>query len=583
MELVDGATLAERIAEGPIPIEEALHIAKQIADALEAAHEKGIVHRDLKPANIKLRPDRSVKVLDFGLAKPAGVSGLDGAAVTANSPAMLSVSGMILGTAGYMSPEQARGKVVDKRADIWAFGVVLYEMLTGERLFEAETVSDTLAAVLTREPDWGKVPVRLQPLLRRCLAKDPNRRLRDISCVELLLDSTQFIEPATQHRITKTAKVLALAFGVLFLFAAGMGIALWKSRRQPGAAVVKFEIEPGATNAVTNRPIAISPDGKRIVFQTESAGKPQLWVRELDSLSIRPLPGTDDATFLFWSPDSRNVAFFDRGAKQLKRVDLVSGRVLTVCGTDTRDLRGGTWSGADNDVILFAVAGEGIFQVPAAGGSPTLLIRPASLKPGQIVENGWPWFLPDGRHFLYVERSSAVGGTLFVSDLNGQGKKGLAQTLMRAAYANGHLLYLRGQYLVAQPFDAASLRTTGPAVPVVEGVDVNRVTGTDFFLSFGGDPGMVFTNRRVQPATYLVGPVGQGTRKSGGAFQIAQRRRDFTGWIHRCHRDPRIRGRPAGSLALQPGSRLQNTVHVRAWRFQWLLVAGRQPHCFLEG
>jgi serine/threonine-protein kinase len=305
MELIEGPTLAERIRQGPIPLEEALAIAGQIANALEAAHEKGIAHRDLKPANIKIRPDGSVKVLDLGLAKSANQP-----EVTHDSPTMLSVSGMILGTAGYMSPEQARGQEVDKRADIWAFGVVLYEMLTAQRLFDGGTISDSLADILTKEPDLALVPEKTRRLPAACLEKDPRKRLRDIG------DWTRLLETQVGQASTEGAPSVQRAKGLPYKIAAGVlavllaGLALVHFRETPPALpVVRLQLTtPGSVSA---HYLALSPDGRMLAFLASNGGTnaDQLWVRSLDSLDARPLAGTNGTSFPFWSPDSASLGF----------------------------------------------------------------------------------------------------------------------------------------------------------------------------------------------------------------------------------------------------------------------------------
>ena len=391
MEFIEGPTLAERIAQGPIPLEEALGIARQIGDALEAAHDKGIVHRDLKPANIKIKPDGTVKVLDFGLAKSTAE-----VEVTADSPTMLlSTVGMILGTAGYMAPEQARGTTVDKRADIWAFGVVLYEMVTGTRLFERETITDTLAAVIKEEPDLVKAPARVQRLLRKCLEKDPKRRLRDIGDMGLLLESEVAVAAPSRSRFGTGGWIAA---AVLFVAAPGLSLVAWRhfSEETPVVRMTLQTPEKAQLNAAAAIP-SISPDGRHVAFAARVDGKAGLWLRDLDALGARLLPGTDGAGYPFWSPDSRWLAFFARG--KLKKIDVTGGSALTLC--DAAQGRGGSWS--QEDLIVYGVAGLGLFRVPASGGAPTLLSEPE--RTASETNHRAPWFLPDSRHFLYTARS----------------------------------------------------------------------------------------------------------------------------------------------------------------------------------
>jgi predicted Ser/Thr protein kinase len=375
MELVEGETLT-----GPLPLETALDYAHQIADALEAAHEKGIVHRDLKPANIKVTPQGLVKILDFGLAKAAE----EPAGNADNSP-MLTISptrfGLILGTAAYMSPEQARGKPVDKRADIWAFGVVLYEMLTGQRLFKGDTISDTLAAVLKEEPDLERVPTKVRKLLRSCLEKDPKKRLCDIGDSWKLLDDA----PQAQVRLSKLPWAVAVVFAL-----AAVALAFVHFRETtPTKTLLRSTITlPDNTNLHS---FAISPDGRHVAIAAELNGKRQLWLRALDALQALPMPGTDDATYPFWSPDNRYIGFFAQ--HKLKKIAAGGGPAQSLC--DVLDGRGGSWS-RDN-VIVFSpnsLSPVAIQRISAFGGVPV----EATARKGL---SRFPMFLPDGRHFLY--------------------------------------------------------------------------------------------------------------------------------------------------------------------------------------
>jgi eukaryotic-like serine/threonine-protein kinase len=485
MELIEGPTLADRIASDgkpvPIPLDEALGIARQIADALEAAHEKNIVHRDLKPANIKIRPDGSVKVLDFGLAKSAEQSEL-----SADSPTMMSMTamGMIMGTAGYMAPEQAHGKKdVDKRADIWAFGVVLYEMLTARRLFQGDDIADTLASVIKEQPDLDGVPPRVLPLLKRCLEKDPKKRLRDIGDWELLLAETPATAPApslpgTPRWVGMTAWMGAAVFAI-----AAAALAFVHFREKPPLVqVVNSALLPpeGAEfnfAGAFGLP-ALSPDGTRIVFGAASKdGRKLLYMRRLDSPTAQPLQGSDDGMFPFWSPDSRWVAFEQNSV--LKKIDTQGGPPVTL--GHAGQIRGGTWSSAG--VILFGTQNDGLMRMPAAGGTATQIV------PMSMGSNTYPWFLPDGRHFLYSHRQ--VGDIpLNVGSLDEPGKPGkvVAQVHSNAAYALGHLFYLRDQALMAQPFDLTKLETTGEAVPVAEGIPTYLAPSrpAPFTVSTGG-------------------------------------------------------------------------------------------------
>jgi len=476
MELVEGDDLSVHIARGPIPIAEALPIARQIAEALEAAHEQGIVHRDLKPANIKVRTDGTVKVLDFGLAKamdPAGASSAN--PNVSHSPTLThqgTSAGMIIGTAAYMAPEQAKGKTVDKRADIWAFGVVLYEMLTGRRAFKGEDVSETLAAVLMTTLSMDALPPTTPPaivsLIRRCLARDPRNRLRDIGDARLVL-----VDDASTTHTAATGTIAPVASRLPWIIAAGATLALlalaawtFSSRAVPteSRAIVTTLLPPANGEFAFTIPYAmpaISPDGTRVVYGAkDQSGRQQLWLRQLDSPTARALPGTEDAATPFWAPDSRWVGF-GQGNK-LKKIDVQGGPPVALADLPSA-LRGGSWN--SQGVIVVGV------QSPGAGAQLSPILRVAA-SGGAVVgiegTNGrHPWFLPDGRHFLYTNARQ-----VHVVDLNETGTPGkaIAETDSPAVYSEGHLLYLRGNTLMAQPFDTGQLETTGDAVSVADGI-----------------------------------------------------------------------------------------------------------------
>jgi Tol biopolymer transport system component len=500
MELVEGEDLSQRIARGPVPLDEALPVARQIAEALEAAHEQGIIHRDLKPANIKLRPDGVAKVLDFGLAKaldPAGAS--DAAAVNlANSPTITSpamtMRGMILGTAAYMAPEQAKGKPVDKRADIWAFGCVVYEMLTGRRAFAGDDVSTTLAAVLLKEPDWQAVPptipVALSRLLRRCLTKDPKARLRDIGEARVQIDALlagaadDVVGATTTPAPSRRSLLPWVAVGT-FALAALLAVAAAALRPAPAATpapAVRFAIPPPENTSfggpvaggTGNAPqLAVSPDGQHVVFVGRTQNTFQLWLRPIATLAARPIQGTEGSTFPFWSPDSRHVGFFADG--KLKRVPLAGGPAQVLC--DAPSGRGGSWS-RDN-VIVFAPSGigtvaTGLMRVSANGGAPSVAttIDPSTGE----THHRWPHFLPDGRHFLYTASTGACcppaqPASVRIGTLDAAaGSTPLLQAESAVSYASGHLVFARDEVLMAQPFDLETRQTTGEAFPVAEHV-----------------------------------------------------------------------------------------------------------------
>ena len=460
MELVEGQTLAERLKQGAIPIDEALTIAKQIADALEAAHEKGITHRDLKPGNIILKPDGVVKVLDFGLAKMGGTPAVQ----SENSPTLTGATqaGVILGTAAYMAPEQARGKEVDRRADIWAFGVVLYETLTAHKLFQGDDLSEVLASVIKDEPKLERLPTKVQRLLRSCLQKDPKQRLQAIGDWRLLLEEKpEAAKPSSRGWLPwGVAAVAALALAALAF--------IHFRETPPEARLLSTTMLPpeGASFNFGSEynPPAISPDGRRIVFGARSGDKSQLWVRPLDSPVAQPLAGTENAAFPFWSPDSKTLAFFADG--KLKRIDVAGGPALTIA--DAPSPRGGAWS--PDDVIVFSPNYPGALQrVTAAGGTPS----PATaLAAANDRSHRFPWFLPDGRHFLFADQiqQGTSDAILRIASLDSKDVITVGPANSNAVYAKGYLLFLREHTLMAQPFDAQHLATTGDALPIGERV-----------------------------------------------------------------------------------------------------------------
>jgi eukaryotic-like serine/threonine-protein kinase len=488
MELVEGPTLAMRVGSGSIPIEEALPIARQIAEALESAHEKGIIHRDLKPANIKLTPDGTVKVLDFGLAKALDSPDSNLADPT-NSPTFTAATriGIILGTAAYMSPEQAKGKPVDRRTDIWAFGCVLYEMLTGKPPFAGETITETLAAVVRAEPEWDLLPkttpLAVRELLRRCLQKDPKERVRDIGDVRIELkqllsgSGTTFVPALPEVSSSRGNWLPALPWAIAAL-AFATAIAIWfgsRSRAPEQPAVTRFAITLPHFDEFGE--IAISPDGSTIVFDTLPTGGTlgsQFYLRRLDQLTATPISGTEQGDYPSFSPDGKWLGFTKNAS--LMKVRLDSGTSQIICPA-TR-AAGVSW--ADDNTIIFSQVGLGLFRVSAAGGTPELVapigpetgnrdyLTPSVLPGGKfaIVTLGAPVAAPESAADVAVVRIDQPG-TVPTPRILVQGAR-----LGRYAL-QGLILFTRGESVFGVPFDLAQQKTTGSPIPVLEKVKVD--------------------------------------------------------------------------------------------------------------
>ncbi len=472
LELVDGETLAERIQRGPIPIEEALNIAKHICEALEAAHAKGVIHRDLKPANIKITPGGRVKVLDFGLAKVFEVEPrhpLPEGEGFSNSPTLMTGTGrgVILGTAAYMSPEQARGKTVDRTSDIWAFGCVLYEMLTGTQPFTGETITDILAGIVKMDPDWTALPEGtpsiIRSLLRRTLQKDRNQRLRDIGDGKIEIEEALAQPPAlTGAKVPSPARnrkrewaAWALAAVAIIAFAV---VSVFYFNRPVAPETYLQVVTPPTFDTIS---MAISPDGRKLVFVGANQGRTQLFLRSFDSANAQPLAGTDGASYPFWSPDSRSVGFF--AENKLKRIDVPGGAVQALANTTPG--RGGAWS--PDGTILFSAAGVGpLYRVEAIGGP---IAEVTHLDSPRTSGHLYPSFLPDGRHFLFYAQGSPEGRGVYWGDLESKEIARLFDADTAAVYSpSGYLVFARQGNLFAQRFDAAKRQLLGDPFTIAE-------------------------------------------------------------------------------------------------------------------
>jgi serine/threonine-protein kinase len=480
MELVEGSVLS-----GPIDFETALPLIHQLIDALEYAHERGVVHRDLKPANIKITPEGRIKVLDFGLAKALSATPLGDAASSHALTTIGTMAGVVMGTAAYVAPEQARGQNVDQRADIWTFGVVVYEMLTGRRVFEGATVSDTLASVLKEVPDLDPLPSQARTLVRHCLEKDPRRRMRDIGDARLLLKDAQETTVAPPVQVSRRPVALWSLLGAVVLIAAALGVGLWRATRPADRPLLWLSVDLGPdARAGRDFTVAISPDGTRLVFPIGDSGASRLAVRSLGQPNATALAGTEGAMNPFFSPDGEWVAFGIAGAaRKLKKISIHGGEPITLC--DAPGFRGGSW-GENGFIVASFGNSAGLSRVPENGGSPEPLTK---LENGELTHR-WPQILPGGKAVLFSASASQVNweeAHIEVLSL----KTGQRKTVVRGGFygrylPTGHLVYRRGGTLYGMVFDIDRLEPTGPPTTLLEGIAASIYGGGQLDFSRNG-------------------------------------------------------------------------------------------------
>ncbi len=483
LECVPGETLAERIARGPLQVEEGVRICTPLAEALEAAHEKGIVHRDLKPANIKITPEGKVKVLDFGLAKAFAEEPSGDPEHSPTLSIAATHAGTILGTAAYMSPEQARGRPIDKRTDIWAFGCVLYEMLTGRKAFAADNLTDTIAAVVKSDPDWSKLPLDAPlRLLRRCLEKDPRKRLRDISDAQILFDE---MGPASGRPSVPVSRLPWVAAAVFAAIAAGLAVLQFRAAPPPRpVARLTIPIAEATELALFPMPaVAISSDGSRVVYAATRAGRTQLYLRPIDQIEAKPIQGAEGGQGPFFSPDGQWIGFFAEG--KLKKVPVAGGPALALC--DAPDGRGASW-GLDDTIWFAPEFSAGIWRVAASGGQPQKVTMPDPKKGER--SHIWPDLLPGGKTVIFTVGLAGIvsydEARIAAHSLDTGQQKTLLERGTYARYVPnpagaGRLVFAREGFLLAAPFDPARLELAGSPAPVVEGVLRIAVPGTGHY------------------------------------------------------------------------------------------------------
>jgi Tol biopolymer transport system component len=551
MELIEGENLADRLARGPLPIEDLLRIAVPIADALDRAHRKGIVHRDLKPANIMLAK-AGPKLLDFGLARPTGLA--SGGSDLSASPTVtraLTQEGAIVGTFQYMSPEQLEGKEADARSDLFAFGATLYEMATGRKAFEGTSQASLIAAIMNAKPQPMRshqplAPASLERVVTTCLARDPDDRWqsagdlkRDLQWIAASADAAEETAGAAGTAARGEIRRIHLAWAGLvvlsILATAAVGVRLRSvPANEAGAPLLRAAIAPPAgarfniVGDVAGPPV-LSPDGRRVVFAAIDAQGNRLWVRSLDSLEARALPGTEGAMYPFWSPDGKSIGFFT--VDKVKRIDVDGGAVYTICSAGSP--RGGAWS-PDGTIIYGPAFDTALVRVPAGGGTPEPL---TALAAGRHTTHRWPQFLPDGRHFIFLaahhEKPDSEDNAIYLGSLDGGEPQRLVSAKSSAAYADGQLFSVQGTTLVAQRFDPVAGRVVGPPVPTAERVQLDRTTWRGVFSVGASTHSLVYMPATAKIGTrILIYDLASGTVETA-ADEVSQLNMDLSADGHR--------------------------------------------------